>query len=134
MYLFDTNIISNLMRRTPSAALLERLTNVRSADQFVASTTLGELVYGAERDPSTRTARLRRIDELVSGQAAVLPFDEDAARRYGPLRAGLERVGQRLEDHDLEIASIALARDLTVVTANTRHFERVPGLRVENWL
>ena len=57
-----------------------------------------------------------------------------AAAVYGTLRADLERRGMRLDDPDLRVASIALARDLTLVTGNVRHFERVPGLRVENWL
>jgi tRNA(fMet)-specific endonuclease VapC len=53
---------------------------------------------------------------------------------YGPLRARLEQAGRRIDEPDLPIASIALSHDLTVVTGNTRHFARVPGLRVENWL
>ena len=64
----------------------------------------------------------------------ILPFDAGAARRYGEIRAQLERQGTMLGDADLCIASIALARDLTIVTGNVRHFQRVPGLSVENWL
>lgn len=64
----------------------------------------------------------------------VLPFDASAARRYGEVRAELERRGTPIGDADLRIASIALDRDLTVVTGNVRHFEKVPGLAVENWL
>jgi tRNA(fMet)-specific endonuclease VapC len=70
----------------------------------------------------------------VTAAHAVLPFDARAAEAYGPLRADLERKGQRLDGPDLRIASIVLSRDLTLVTGNARHFERVPGLRVENWL
>ena len=57
-----------------------------------------------------------------------------AARRYGEVRTELERRGTPLGDADLRIAAIALARGLTVVTGNIRHFQRVPGLQVENWL
>jgi tRNA(fMet)-specific endonuclease VapC len=64
----------------------------------------------------------------------VLPFDELAAEVYGPLRARLESEGRRLDEPDLRIASIVLARDLTLVTGNERHFARVPDLRIENWL
>jgi tRNA(fMet)-specific endonuclease VapC len=53
---------------------------------------------------------------------------------YGPLRAELEAQGRRLDEPDLRVASIALSRDLILVTANTRHFRRVPQLKVENWL
>jgi tRNA(fMet)-specific endonuclease VapC len=64
----------------------------------------------------------------------VLPFDRPAAETYGRLRAELERAGTPLSEPDLRIASIALTHDLTVVTGNVRHFARVSGLRVENWL
>lgn len=53
---------------------------------------------------------------------------------YGPLRAQLEASGERLDEPDLRIASIALSRELTLVTGNVRHFARVPGLDVEDWL
>jgi tRNA(fMet)-specific endonuclease VapC len=64
----------------------------------------------------------------------VLPFDERAAEVYGPLRARLEAEGRRLDEPDMRIASIALSRELTFVTGNVRHFDRVPDLTVENWL
>jgi tRNA(fMet)-specific endonuclease VapC len=65
---------------------------------------------------------------------SVLPFDAEAARRYGEARAFLERQGTPVGDADLRIAAIGLARGLTLITGNVRHFERVPGLAVENWL
>ncbi len=93
---------------------------------------MGELIYGAaRRDSSGLTQRVR---ELVDGALTVLPFDESAAEVYGSLRARLESKGQRLDEPDMRIASIALARDLTLVTGNVRHFGRVPELTVENWL
>lgn len=63
----------------------------------------------------------------------MLPFDADAAYQYGELRAELKRRGTPIGDADTRIASIALVRDLTVITSNVRHFQRVPGLAVENW-
>ena len=64
----------------------------------------------------------------------VFPFDENAAEEYGRLRAYLEAQGTPIGHPDTQIAAIALANDLTVVTGNVRHFQRVPGLAVENWL
>ena len=64
----------------------------------------------------------------------VLPFDLAAGQTYGGLRAELERAGTPLAEPDLRIASIALTHNLTVVTGNVRHFSRVPGLKVENWI
>jgi tRNA(fMet)-specific endonuclease VapC len=63
----------------------------------------------------------------------VLPLPLEAARRYGALRAQLQRIGQPIGSNDLWIAAHALADDLTLVTNNEREFQRVPGLRVENW-
>jgi len=134
VYLLDTNVLSDATKRRPSPRLLERLSAVPVELQMTASVVVGELIYGAERDRPNRTERLRHIEEAIAGSLTVLPFDTDAARRYGWLRAELERRGERLDDPDLQIAAIALTHDLTVVTANTRHFERIPGLRVENWL
>ncbi len=90
------------------------------------------MLYGAERRASERLRELVR--ELVVGALTVLPFDEAAADVYGRLRAQLESSGEPLAEPDLRIASIAIAGDLTLVTANLRHFERVPNLQVENWL
>jgi tRNA(fMet)-specific endonuclease VapC len=93
---------------------------------------VGELIYGATR---RRNARLvERVQHLIHDAGVVLPFDEVAAHTYGDLRATLEQAGQPLAEPDLRIASIALANELTVVTGNVRHFDRVPGLAVENWL
>jgi tRNA(fMet)-specific endonuclease VapC len=64
----------------------------------------------------------------------ILRFNRAAAEVYGGLRAGLERAGTPLSEPDMRIAAIALDLDLTVVTGNVRHFARVPGLRVENWI
>jgi predicted nucleic acid-binding protein len=75
-----------------------------------------------------------RIQHFIHDAGVVLPFDEVAARTYGDLRATLKQAGQPLAEPDLRIASIALANELTVVTGNVRHFDRVPGLAVENWL
>jgi tRNA(fMet)-specific endonuclease VapC len=133
-YLLDTDIISNLMRREPSHALIRRLVRVSPMDQCTTSITLGELVYGAQRWPDRTVELIERIDRLIPAQLAVLPFDASAAHRYGALRAALESAGTPIGEADTRIASIALVHGLTVVTANVRHFLRVPGLQVEDWL
>jgi predicted nucleic acid-binding protein len=134
MYLLDTDILSNLLRRSPSPALITKLATVPPEQQVTSSITLGELVYGAYRLEDRAVALLQRLDETLLPNLSVIPFDASAARRYGETRAELERRGTPIGDADLRIASIALDRDLTVVTGNVRHFEKVPGLPVENWL
>ncbi|MDA0271099.1 MAG: type II toxin-antitoxin system VapC family toxin [Chloroflexi bacterium] len=132
-YLFDTDTLSNLLRQRPDPALVRRFAQTPPRDQATSSITLGELYYGARRradgDPL-----IVRIEELLRPNLAVLPFDDLAARAYGDVRAELERQGTPIGDADSRIASIALVHGLTVVTGNVRHFQRVPGLAVENWL
>lgn len=134
MYLLDTDVLSNLLRRTPSPALIARLASVPPEQQFTSSITLAELIYGAHRLQNRTAALLQQLEESLLPNLPVLPFDASAARRYGEARADLERRGTPIGDADLRIASIALARGLTVVTGNVRHFRHVPGLAVENWL
>lgn len=134
MYLLDTDVLSNLLRRVPSPTLLAKLASVPPQQQFTSSITLGELIYGAHRLQERTVALLQRLEESLLPNLPVLPFDASAARRYGEARADLERRGTPIGDADLRIASIALARGLTVVTANVRHFQLVPGLAVDNWL
>ena len=132
MYCFDTDVLSAVIRRDPPLALIRRLARVPATEQATTTITLGELLYGAAKRGSDRLTR--RVREVVTLATVILPFDADAAEVYGPLRAQLENEGRRLAEPDLRIASIALPRGLTVVTGNVRHFSRVPGLAVENWL
>jgi tRNA(fMet)-specific endonuclease VapC len=132
VYCFDTDVLSAVLRRDPPLRLVRRLAATPARDQSTTAITLGELIDGATRRGSLELAE--RVRELVRAASVVLPFDDAAAESYGALRARLERDGERLADPDLRIASIAVSRDLTLVTGNVKHFARVPGLRVENWL
>jgi tRNA(fMet)-specific endonuclease VapC len=132
VYCFDTDVLSATIRRDPDLQLIRRLAQIPPPEQFTTAITMGELLYGVSRRNS---AKLRQqVQRLLDGALTVLPFDETAAAVYGPLRAQLESTGKRINEQDLRIASIALAHDLTLVTGNTRHFDRVPDLTVENWL
>ena len=133
MYLLDTDILSNLMRRAPSEGLVTRLARVAPEEQFTSSVTLGELLYGARRSGRS-AALLEKIRAVVPAELPVLPFDAAAAGHYGEVRAELESRGTSIGDADVRIAAIALTHGLRVVTGNERHFRRVPGLEVENWL
>jgi tRNA(fMet)-specific endonuclease VapC len=130
-YLLDTDTISATMRPRPDLHLARRIANVPDDALFFASITLGELLFGAMR---RRNQRL--LDEIFEFAefVPVLSFDDDAARVYALLKTELERQGTPLAEPDLRIAATALVWDLTLVTGNVRHFARVPGLTVENWL
>ena len=99
---------------------------------FVTAITVSELTFGACK--SARVAHnLAQMDVLLNGMM-ILPFDTDAARRHGELKDTLRRAGTPLTELDLQIASIALCRGLPLVTHNTGHFNRIPGLILVDWL
>lgn len=133
MYLFDTDTLSEILRRVPSSRLLARLASVPPEQQFTTAITVGEMVYGAYKS-AKREHLLQQLRERVWPHVRILAFDRSAAETYGPLRAQLEGAGTPLDEPDMRIAAIALTHDLTVVTGNTRHFRRVEGLRVEDWM
>ena len=131
-YCFDTDTLSAVLRRQPDMALVRRLAVLPPDQQHTTAINYAELVYGAAKRGSTALAD--RVRGLVLQSLAVLPLDAAAAESYAEIRAGLEQVGTPLAEPDLRIAAIALTRGLVLVTANTRHFDRVPGLPIENWL
>ena len=105
-----------------------------SPDESLAITAISvaELTHGASKSARVEE-NLAQLDILLA-TLIILPFDEAAARHFGALKATLERSGNRLADLDLQIASIALANDLSLITHNTRHFARILGLRLDDWL
>jgi tRNA(fMet)-specific endonuclease VapC len=129
--LLDTDTISATLKPRPDVAVLRRLALLPPREVSTSSVTVGELLYGLLRRPQVRLGE--RI-ELIIRRMAVLPFDEDAARDYAEIKTHLERLGTPLAEPDLRIAAIARSWNLTLVTGNVRHFARVPGLPVENWL
>ena len=133
MYLFDTDALSQVVKPAPSPSFLRRLSTTPPDQQYTTAITVGEMVYGAHR--SRRCDELlRNLEERVWPAVHILPFDRPSAEVYGSIRAQLEAAGTPVGDSDVRIAAIALVHGLTVVTGNVRHFERVPGLMVENWL
>jgi tRNA(fMet)-specific endonuclease VapC len=90
-----------------------------------------ELRYGAAKRGSV--VLTQRVEDLL-GAIEVMPFEGDADRQYGEIRATLERAGNTIGANDLLIAAHARTLDLTLVTHSLREFERVPGLRLEDWL
>jgi len=131
-YCFETDVLSAALRRDPAMHLVRRLAVTPASAQATTAITAGELLYGAAKRGSPDL--VARVREILASALAILPFDAEAADVYGGLRAGLESAGLPLAEPDLRIASIALARDVILVSGNVRHFARVPGLAVENWL
>ena len=129
-WLLDTNLCIRVLRDRP-AGLRERFN--READALCISTiVLTELLYGAEK--SARPAENRRAVEQFAARLTLLPFDDAAAAHAANIRATLERQGLPIGGYDVLIAGHALSRGLVVVTGNLREFNRVEGLRSEDWL
>ncbi|WPD22231.1 MAG: type II toxin-antitoxin system VapC family toxin [Candidatus Electrothrix scaldis] len=133
MFLFDTDVITNILKKKPSQALLGKLSNLPKNQQYISTITVSEIVYGAFKS-NRPEYHLNNLENILLPAVNVVGFDTKAAAVCGQLRAELEQKGQPLDLADLEIASIAIAGDFTLVTGNTRHFGRIEGLRVENWL
>jgi len=133
MILLDTDILSYLVRHPEAVPLAVRVARVPLPQRFTSSITVGELLYGVARERG-RPGLRAELQAEVFDRVIVLPFDFAAAEEYAQLRVLLERRGTPLPEADLRIAAIALAHNLTLITGNERHFGRVPGLRVENWL
>ena len=129
-HLLDTNILSHLIKN-PQGMVTARLAAL-AADAVCTSIIVAcELRYGAAKRASP--ALTQRVEALLE-RLPILPFDSEADRHYGEIRAVLERQGQIIGGNDLLIAAHCRALDLTLVTGNMSEFLRVPGLRVENWL
>lgn len=131
MYLLDTNICIYAMKNK-YPALTDKLFQTEPSKIFVSSVTVGELEYGASK--SKWGDRSRQVMNLFLSAYTVLSFDEEDARVFGNIRAGLERQGMPIGPYDLQIAAHALSRGFTVVTHNVGEFSRVPGIELEDWV
>ena len=132
-WLFDTDAISEILRQRPSEQYVAWLRTIPVDAQLTTAITVGELYWGAHRSPA-RERHLQNIEARVLPALRVVPFDVEAARKFGEMKAALEAKGTPLADADLQIAAIALVGGHELVTGNVRHFSRVPGLRINTAL
>jgi tRNA(fMet)-specific endonuclease VapC len=128
-FLLDTNIVIHVIKRRPPQAL--QLFNRHAGHMAVSVITLAELLHGAEKS-SNPPGNLAVVEDFCS-RLEVLPYGPKAAQHYGAIRAALERAGTPIGLNDLHIAAHARSEGLALVTHNTREFERVPALLVEDW-
>ena len=129
-FLLDTNMLSDLVRN-PGGQVAKRITQVGEDTVCTSIVAAAELRYGAEKSGSDRL--IDRVELLLSA-IEILAFEAPADHHYARLRHHLTRKGTPIGPNDLLIAAHALSEELTIVTANTREFTRVPGLALEDWL
>ncbi len=130
-YLLDTNICIYIKNHRPPE-VLARFAKLPPGKVAMSAITYGELCFGAEKSSKSKKSRhiLAQLTELIP----VLPLAENVSLQYGKIRQSLQASGTPIGNNDLWIAAHALASKLILVTNSVAEFERVPGLRVENWV
>lgn len=128
-YLLDTDTCIYWLRDRQSVR--ERIREVGWTQISICVITVAELYYGVYNSNRV-TENLARAEFFIQN-LPVLPLNDTALRRFGELKAELRRIGQPIADFDLLIASVALAAGYILVSNNTRHYERITGLQLENW-
>ena len=127
-FMLDTDTVSWALRG--QGAVSARLLDYRPSQLCISSITLAELRYGADAKGS------RRLHGLISTfieSVGVMPFDQAAAHRFGGVASALAKRGEPIGTFDTLIAAHALSCGVTLVTNNTKHFQRVAGLELANW-
>ena len=129
-YLLDTNIISEALKK-PNGKIARKFSRLKAGSFGLSTIVSCEILYRLEKHPSDKIAnKIRRGLQTIP----VLDIPAAAAKTYGTIRANLERRGLTIGANDMLIAAHAIHANLTLVSDNVKEFDRVPGLKVENWL
>lgn len=129
-YMLDTNIIIYVIKQKPPEVRIKF--NQVATQLCVSSITVAELIYGAEHSQFPEK-NLQVVEDFLS-RLQVLDYGIDAAIQYGNIKASLRNSGRLISDNDLHIAAHARSKGLVLVTNNSKEFERVPALQLENWV
>lgn len=132
MYLIDTNVLSELIKKNPHPNFMARLRTTPADALFSASICIMELRYGALKRGNPADL-WTKIEQQILPRIRTLSFSYKEAMKAGDLIHHLHSIGQPIGIEDIMIAAIALCNGLTVVSANTKHFSRIPDLKAENW-
>jgi tRNA(fMet)-specific endonuclease VapC len=131
-YVLDTNVVSAFMRAEPR--VLAAVKHKQREQLLLCEPVAAEIAYGIHRlPPSKHRDKLRVEFDALRPQLGVAPWTPEVSERFGELKAVLERRGERLEDLDIAIGVHALVVGATLVTVNTKHMSRIPGLMLEDW-
>ena len=134
IYLLDTNIVSEIIKLDPNPLVLEKIKTYASYSA-ISSVTWSELWYGVNLLPkSKKKSHIEKfLIETVQALFPIIPMDSHAAFIMGETRAALQKSGIIKDIQDLQIASTAISNNMILITRNTRDFEHIPTLMVENW-
>ena len=132
MYLLDTNILSELVKKRPNPQVLSQLRSKSALTLFTSCICIMELRFGSafRNDFEVFWGKINK--EIIS-RVKILPIGEKEVLVSGDILADLRKTGQSIGMEDVLIAASALTNQCTIVTANTHHFSRIKALKVENW-
>jgi tRNA(fMet)-specific endonuclease VapC len=129
-YLLDTNICIYVIKQKPISIL--KNFNENANQMAISVITVAELLHDVEKS-KYQAKNLKIVEDFIS-RLEVIDYKIDDAKQYGIIRTDLEKRGQIIGVNDLHIAANAINNGLIVVTNNTKEFDKVSGLRVENWI
>ena len=130
IYLLDTNICIYVINHKPQQ-VFERFKQYQLGQLAISSITASELAFGVEKSGSERNKQA--LNKFLS-PLEILPYNEQAIWHYAKLRQYLQSTGKTIGSLDMLIAAHALALDVVLVTNNIKEFERIDGLKLENWV
>jgi tRNA(fMet)-specific endonuclease VapC len=130
-YLLDTNICIYLIKKHPPE-VLARFQQIQLKQLHIPTITLFELYYGIEKNNSQQR-NLAALENFIA-PLTIVDFTLDAAKKAAKIRNNLQKSGTPIGAYDIQIAAIATSLNMTLLTNNTREFERVKGLKLENWV
>jgi len=131
MYLLDTNICIYIIKKKP-VDVLKTLKTKSKKDIYISSITIAELEYGVAKSQFPEKNKIALIEFLSIFN--ILPFDDNDAVYFGIIKTELEKKGKIIGPMDLLLAAQAKTKQLILVTNNTKEFERVEGIKIENWV
>ena len=130
-YLLDTNICIYLIKKHPPE-VLARFKQIQLKQLHIPTITLFELYFCLEKNNSQQR-NLAALENFIA-PLTIVEFTLDAAKKAAKIRSNLQKQGTPIDAYDIQIAAIAISLNMTLLTNNTREFERVKGLKLENWI
>ena len=130
-YLLDTNICIYLIKKHPPE-VLARFQQVQLKQLHISTITVFELYFGIEKNNS-QPRNLAALENFIA-PLTLVDFSVEAAKKAAKIRSALQKQGTPIGAYDVQIAAIAVAENMTLLTNNVREFERVKGLKLENWV
>jgi len=129
-YLLDTNICVYFLKQ--NAKIIDKIASISSDNLVTSCFNLAELLFGAYNSEyvDKNLERVRYIENTIE----ILPFNRKAIDSFAVIKADLKKQGKLIDDFDILISAVALSNDMILVTNNEKHFERIPNLKIENWL